>query len=633
MRLALVALLVPAAALASEPRPIAFDPTAARPWFADGPAAAAAADLRLEDWAGAATGFAAVPQGASPRQGRQTGRRSCSPTRSSRRAASTRRRSTSTRWCGSYPLLADYERIFAARAHLAAGRAKEALDRAKQVPPESALDGEARFLRGEAERLAGHSAEAAAEYRSYLEGYPIGWRAPEARFRLAEALDVIGDHDAARAEWRKLYLDAPTGDLGQAGGARASDRRRTFTADELAHRAMALFDAMANAASEARVEEGAGRARARRQARPASPRSTRRRASSRSASAGARRRCSTRPLELVHARQGRGPAGSSRSIRARAAGGKRGSTTRPRRARRRRCSRRSGASTRCTATPTTRASARPRSTTRSRTRRSRPSCSSGCRWRSPPATRAARRCGGSAFHAWRKGDLDGAKRFLQQELALLPREEGWWEAGRTLYWLGRVADKQGDAAAAVDLYRRAAREYPLSYYALQSLNRLREKWPHKADALVVELHRAPSGDDDAWKFRPRPLFGEAAFKRGVELARLGLGVEAKRELALGRHRGAEEEGADRARRRARGALVAGGGALRSRRRVRAVALHPAPHPDGVRARVAGRRQSQALALELSARLPRPHREARGAQRAAGDAASSPSCARSRASTR
>ena len=35
-----------------------------------------------------------------------------------------------------------------------------------------------------------------------------------------------------------------------------------------------------------------------------------------------------------------------------------------------------------------------------------------------------------------------------------------------------------------------------------------------------------------WKFKARPLFGEPGFRRGVELARLGLGAEAKRELAL-----------------------------------------------------------------------------------------------------
>src|SRR3954471_12997434 len=43
----------------AEPKPVNFDPTEAAPYFADGPAAQAAADLRLEDWNKAATGFAA----------------------------------------------------------------------------------------------------------------------------------------------------------------------------------------------------------------------------------------------------------------------------------------------------------------------------------------------------------------------------------------------------------------------------------------------------------------------------------------------------------------------------------------------------------------------------------------------
>jgi soluble lytic murein transglycosylase len=135
-----------------------------------------------------------------------------------------------------------------------------------------------------------------------------------------------------------------------------------------------------------------------------------------------------------------------------------------------------------------------------------------------------------AFRAWRKGDADGAKKWLDEELTKLPREDGWWEAGRTLYWLGRVADKKGDATAAADYFTRAVKQYPLSYYALQALNRLREKWPERATALVTEL----SGDDgdDEWRWKARPLFASDGFRRGLELARLGLGAEAKRELAL-----------------------------------------------------------------------------------------------------
>jgi soluble lytic murein transglycosylase len=135
-----------------------------------------------------------------------------------------------------------------------------------------------------------------------------------------------------------------------------------------------------------------------------------------------------------------------------------------------------------------------------------------------------------AFRAWRKGDLADAEARLTQELQLLPREEGWWEAGRTLYWLGRVAERAGKLDAALDKYRRAFGEYPLSYYALLAGNRLRERWPQEADVLLKEAARDP-GDPTGWVFATRSLFTEPGFQRGVELVRLGLGQEARRELA------------------------------------------------------------------------------------------------------
>src|SRR5690242_12020102 len=249
MRAAVVLILLPTIAIASEPRPVAFDPTAEAPYFAEGPAAAAAANLRLEDWNAAATGFAAYvkahPHAKDARQASFL--LAYAELKGGRFNEAAQHFDALVK---AYPLLAEYERVFAARAHLQAGRAAQALDRVKRVPPESALDGEARFLRGEAERLAGHSPQAAAAYRSYLEGYPTGWRAPEARFKLAEALEVTGDHDAARTEWRTLYLDAPTESWGKQAAAHLGPTP-SFTADELAHRAMVLFDQMSNAASEA----------------------------------------------------------------------------------------------------------------------------------------------------------------------------------------------------------------------------------------------------------------------------------------------------------------------------------------------------------------------------------------------
>ncbi|MCA1664665.1 MAG: hypothetical protein LC659_10415, partial [Myxococcales bacterium] len=548
MRLALVLLPVAAAALASEPRPVSFDPTAEAPYFADGAAAAAAADLRLEDWNGAATGFAeylkAHPKAKDAKQAAFL--LAYAELKAGRFNEAAARFDAMVK---SYPLLVEYEHLFAARAHLQAGRAIQALDRAKKVPPESALDGEARFLRGEAERLLVHNDKAAAEYRSYLEGYPMGWRAPEARFRLAEALDAIGDRDAARIEWRKLYLDAPTETWGKQAAAHLGPTP-TFTADELAHRAMVLFDAMANAGSEAEWKKVLGapglddkltcvamfheaqsvfKARQRWRAAPMFD-----------AAAEACARAKDEELWVKSLYQG------ARSW------GQKGLDD---------------------ATATRKAAAMFEKVWREHPLHS---YADDARIREAevydtlkdeaksnelliglPVAFAGGDQKGEAlwrlgFHAWRKGDVAGAKRFLQQELALLPREEGWWEAGRTLYWLARVADRQGDAVAAGDLWARSAREYPLSYYALQSLNRLREKFPLKADALVAELRGATergerselkranaepvptplAGDDDAWKFRARPLFGEPGFKRGVELARLGLGGEAKRELAL-----------------------------------------------------------------------------------------------------
>ena len=529
MRLGLFALFVPVAALAaSEPRPVAFDPTAARPYFSDGPAAAAAANLRLEDWNGAIAGFSAYLKAhAHAKDAKQAAFLLAYAELKAGRFNDAATRFDSL--VKSYPLLAAYERLFAARAHLAAGRAKEALDRAKRVPSESALGGEALFLRGEAERLAGRNAEAAAEYRSYLEGYPGGWRAPEARFRLADALDAIGDHDAARAEWRKLYLDAPTESWGKQAAAHLGPSP-TFTADELAHRAMALFDAMANVASENEWKRVLGA--------PGLDDKLTCVASFHEAQSVFKERQRWRAAPLFDAAVEACGKVQDEDLWVKAlyqgarSWGQKGLDDE---------------------TATHKAAAMFEKVWREHPLHS---YADDARIREAevydtlkdeakstellvglPAAFATGDQRGEAlwrlaFHAWRKADLAGAKRFLQQELALLPREEGWWEAGRTLYWLARVADKQGDAVAAADLYERAAREYPLSYYALQSLNRLREKWPQKADALVDELKRAPAGDDDAWKFQRRALFAEPGFKRGVELARLGLGAEAKRELAL-----------------------------------------------------------------------------------------------------
>ncbi|HEY2902811.1 MAG TPA: transglycosylase SLT domain-containing protein [Polyangia bacterium] len=135
-----------------------------------------------------------------------------------------------------------------------------------------------------------------------------------------------------------------------------------------------------------------------------------------------------------------------------------------------------------------------------------------------------------AFTAWRGGRYDDALHWLDETLRLCPHEDIWYAEGRTPYWKARIYERQGKAAPARDWYERAVREYPLSVYALLSLARLRDVAPKARAALIAEL-RAPLHQPVRWTFAARPLFGDAGFQRAVELARMGLGSDARRELS------------------------------------------------------------------------------------------------------
>ena len=134
-----------------------------------------------------------------------------------------------------------------------------------------------------------------------------------------------------------------------------------------------------------------------------------------------------------------------------------------------------------------------------------------------------------AFAAWRGGRLDEALHWLDENLRLVPHEEIWYAEGRAHYWKGRVLEKQGHADDARASYERAVREYPLSVYALLALARLGARRPRRGGAGRLAAQGAR--DVPAWSFPPRPLFGDPGFLRAVELARMGQGGDARRELA------------------------------------------------------------------------------------------------------
>jgi soluble lytic murein transglycosylase len=151
-----------------------------------------------------------------------------------------------------------------------------------------------------------------------------------------------------------------------------------------------------------------------------------------------------------------------------------------------------------------------------------------------------------AFSAWRTERHDEAIRWLDESLRRIPREEVWYAEGRALYWKARVLEKSKDAKekkAARGYYQRAIREYPLSVYALLSFARIGDKDGKARDALVRELR--DKNKPPPFHFQPRPLFGEAGFRRAVELARMGQGGDARRELnKLGLQTSGEKHGGD-----------------------------------------------------------------------------------------
>ena len=137
------------------------------------------------------------------------------------------------------------------------------------------------------------------------------------------------------------------------------------------------------------------------------------------------------------------------------------------------------------------------------------------------------------WQAWKAKKYDDAIKWWKKQIELVPHDDNYFGEGQAQYWLGRAYQAKGKKDDAIASWEAGIRQYPVAYYALQGLNRLREASPAKYEKLVAELTADPKGFDPkapAFTFSPRAEWAAPGFQRAMELLRLGLGQPAEAEL-------------------------------------------------------------------------------------------------------
>jgi soluble lytic murein transglycosylase len=537
-----------------------FDPDWIEPFFRAGAGKQAAEHLRAEDWSAAETGFAKVAK-ALPRS---------SPQRHAAQYLLALAQASQAKWAEagalfedlytSYPKLAAYHAYNAARCRLRRGDAAGALDWSGRVAKGSIPEAETALIAIDALRALGRWSEALETLRGYLDHYPAGPRRVEALFKKGEALEKIalagapegpaapagppptadaGTPTDATAEaiaaYRRVWAEAPL----EAWSERATERiaalsrgapatapaaqARGHTAGEWVTRGMVLFDANRNAESEAAFVAAL--------AAPGLDAELECRARYHRAQSvwKQRQRPRAAPLfdeaEPACARAGNGDLQAKALYNA----GRCYASMADRDKAAARYARVEAEHTDHSYADDARLRAAELATDAGDEAQA-IKLLSDIPTRYPQADMVNEALWRLAFGAWRAGRYDDALGWLDENLRVVPHEEIWYAEGRALYWKGRILEKQSKPQLARASYERAIREYPLSVYALLGFARLRESSARTAAALASSL-RDHAQRPAKWSFPPRPIFADPGFLRAVELARMGQGGDARRELA------------------------------------------------------------------------------------------------------
>ncbi|MEK6609022.1 MAG: tetratricopeptide repeat protein, partial [Myxococcota bacterium] len=409
-----------------------------------------------------------------------------------------------------YGLIEDYLLYHAARAHYRAKRFDLSAARASRgAPHDSPLDAEARLLLADALAAAGRVDEARGTWREYLERYPSGMRLPEVYFRLGDyrrayALGTLGPWEA-RAE--ALLGATPLTPEDRVDRAQIIARTQRHT-DAEAEFARALDGGGIAPATEciARFEraEAVWRQRNRTRADPLYAEAAR---------ACARARDGDRHTRALY-QQGRGRLNIGKPEDAAAIWAE---------------AQEVGAACAHSYADDARLREAEAWIEAGKPDRAIPVLET-LPDRFPSGDMRAEALWRLARLAWQNGRLEDALALLDRELTIGRAVENYAE-GRAHYWRARVLDRLGRPEPARAAYESAIREYPLSYYALWAFLRLRGQHPGAAPPLEREFLAAIPENPPPLVFADRPLFHGDGFRRALELWRLGLRADARREFA------------------------------------------------------------------------------------------------------
>ena len=428
------------------------------------------------------------------------------------------------------PLLSDYLGYHAARALLFAKQPTEALAVANSVTGDSIVGPEAELLVGDVLRGSGDPQTIAAHYRDYLTRRPNGPRRSEARFQLAAALEVMTKQLPGEAVdlYRKITIQDPLSSWATKSSARLTALGQTiaYTSAEHIARGMELFDGMRNPESEAAFTAAL--------ADPAISATDRCIAAYHQAQSRfkARDRKGAAPMFDAAAIACKAAANVDLEIKSIYQAGRSYAFL----------GQHELAATKYQAAQ----QVDPKHsyaddallreaeewTSLNNTKKIEATLSS-LPLKFPAGDNVAEAMWRLGWLAWKDKKYASAITWWKKQIELVPHDDNYFGEGQAQYWLGRAYLATGKQDLALASWEAGIKQYPVAYYALQGLNRVRETSPKRYEALIAELSADPPGFDrkaPAFTFKPRIEWGSPGFARAMELLRLGLGDPAAEEL-------------------------------------------------------------------------------------------------------